>query len=70
MFDRCFIKYDCTVTNGIPSNLQWDEKQYVLPTFWDDFAGSFIPNIEVINDNQIGITVQKFPAGEPHVGTM
>ena len=63
MFDRCFIKYDCTVTNGIPSNLQWDEKQYVLPTFWDDFAGSFIPNIEVINDNQIGITVQKFPAG-------
>lgn len=59
---RTFIKYDCTVINGVPSNLQWDEKQYVLPTFWDDFAGTFIPNIEVINDNQIGVTVQKYPA--------
>ena len=54
MFDQCFIKYDCTVTNGVPSNLQWDEKQYVLPPFWDEFNGNiFIPNIEVINDNQI-----------------
>ena len=59
---RTFIKYDCTVINGVPSNLQWDEKQYVLPTFWDDFAGTFIPNIEVINDNQIGVTVKKYPA--------
>lgn len=59
MFDQCFIKYDCTVTNGVPSNLQWDEKQYVLPPFWDEFNGNiFIPNIEVINDNQIGVIVK------------
>jgi len=64
--DQCFVKYDCTVTDGVPSNLQWDEKKYVLPPFWDDFNGdTFIPNIEVINDNQIGVTVSKFSLGAP-----
>ena len=53
--ERRFIKYDCTITNGIPSNWIWDEKQYYLPTVWDEFGGAFIPNIEVINDNQIAI---------------
>ena len=64
--DQCFIKYDCTVTDGVPSNLQWDGKKYVLPPFWDDFNGDvFIPNLEVINDNQIGVTVSKFSVGAP-----
>ena len=58
--ERRFIKYDCTITNGIPSNWVWNEKQYYLPTFWDDFGTAFIPNIEVINDNQIAI-VQSDP---------
>jgi len=64
--DQCFVKYDCTVTDGVPSNLQWDEKRYVLPPFWDNFNNdTFIPNLEVINDNQIGVTVSKFSVGAP-----
>lgn len=59
--DQCFIKYDCDVTNGVPSNLQWDGKKYVLPPYWDEYNGnSFIPNIEVINDNQIGVIVRGY----------
>ena len=61
--DQCFIKYTYDSVAEVPTNLEWDGVRYVLPPVWDQFNNGFIPNIEVINDNTIGLTVSTTSGG-------
>ena len=61
--DQCFIKYSYVNEAEVPTNLEWDEVRYVLPPVWDQFNNGFIPNLEVINDNTIGLTVSTTSGG-------
>tara|TARA_R110002050_G_scaffold50533_9_gene116858 strand:- start:1380 stop:4460 length:3081 start_codon:yes stop_codon:yes gene_type:complete len=57
-FKEAFIKYTYDNVNDVPGNLQWDGVQYELPTVWKDYNNnSFIPNLEVIDDQTIGVIV-------------